>query len=253
MLYKWIRIAVVFPLLMLLLCGCKTEMSEPLPASSEVTSDDIMLESQNSSLAFSGSEAGQLLADVYLQNKENPAVVAYVNGEPIYQRDFLVAKKRAEISSTNAMSQISAMDQSEEEKTRLREQFAMPDDDSIVQDLIQGEVIRQEAERRHLTVSDEEACAYGENVYKQMQQAAADDPQNQPDLDLINAYMSALGLSPEEYFKTVAVEGYKSYLLKNKLYESVYAEFTEEQKSSENAYEDYIKTLVGQAEVTLEH
>lgn len=213
----------------------------------------MMLKSRNLSLAISGSEAERLLADVYLQNKENPAVVAYVNGEPIYQRDFLVAKKRAEITSANAISQISITENTEEDKTRLREQFAMPDDNSIVQDLIQGAVIRQEAERRHLTVSDEEACEYGENVYRQMQQAAANDPQNQPDLDLINAYMSTLGLSPEEYFKTIAIEGYKSYLLKDRLYESVYAEFTEEQKSSENAYEDYIKKLVERAEVTFEN
>ncbi len=237
-----------------MLSACRAETAAPISetASSTISFENIASDVEHPPLAISGTEAGQALADLYLQNKSNDTVIAYVNKEPIYQRDFLVAKKTAEITSAYALSQISDMDNSED-RARLEAQFAMPDDNTILQKLIKNAVMVQEAERRHITVSDDEACAYGEKTYKEMQEAAAANSQNQTDLDLINAYMTALNLSPEEYFQTVAKDGYKSYLMKEKLYESVYAAFTEEQKASETAYEDYINQLINQAEVVFEN
>lgn len=163
--------------------------------------------------------------------------VMTVNGSPITKRAILNTKVMLEMSSKSLVSEADARNR-----------------------LIEFTVLWQEAERRGIGASSEEAQQYAETM-KKMLQDAEKDPQNAPDnADLIIDYIQGTGQSLDAFFSDSTV-GYQKMLsvgnLRRSIYEEVSASLSdtapphEEANMVEAVFENLKRSLVEDADIQL--
>lgn len=242
--------------IMLLMCvGC---------GQSHVSDADLFsaVVSENSDASFNAehgideseqAEQAAELADIYFENQDNTTIVATVNGAPIYELSLLAAKKSNEITYQNAMEQIDTMDITDEEQERYRSQFSIKSDSELLDQLIQKEVIVQEANNLGIEVTDEEAADYARSTYQQLEELAeSGDAQNQNDYNFLNAYITTLGLTPEEYCQTVGIGPYKQAVYQQRLQEAFFADYSGDASTDQQTlYQNYIQSLVDNADMVI--
>lgn len=176
--------------------------------------------------------------------QNDKAVAATVNGEEIYESQIDIQLAFSELSYSLAAEQVENMGVSEEEKQRLLEQQknSQKTRDEMLEELVKQAVILQEAARRGITVSDEEAAAYASEQYALFKEAASENEQNAANDEFLQMYMQENGWTEEDYLKQVT-NVYKKLLIQNAFYKVL----SEEEKIDN--VDDYVNQLVAQATV----
>ena len=176
--------------------------------------------------------------------QNDKTVAATVNGEEIYESQIDIQLAFSELSYSLAAEQVENMGVSEEEKQRLLEQQknSQKTRDDILKELVKQAVILQEAARRGITVSDEEAAAYASEQYALFKEAASENEQNAANDEFLQMYMQENGWTEEDYLKQVT-NVYKKLLIQNAFYKVL-----SEEEKIDNVV-DYVNQLVAQATV----
>ena len=112
-------------------------------------------------------------------------------------------------------------------------------DKEIMDKFVRERVIQQEAERRGITATDEEAYELMDITYAKLidELVAA-----------IEEFADSLGLTMDEY-KQLSIDTYKEAVMGNKLHDELIAEAADSDMLPENYYEDYIDNLVKTAKI----
>ncbi|MGN0172121.1 MAG: SurA N-terminal domain-containing protein [Acutalibacteraceae bacterium] len=176
--------------------------------------------------------------------QNDKTVAATVNGEEIYESQIDIQLAFSELSYSLAAEQVENMGVSEEEKQRLLEQQknSQKTRDEMLEELVKQTVILQEAARRGITVSDEEAAAYASEQYALFKEAASENEQNAANDEFLQMYIQENGWTEEDYLKQVT-NVYKKLLIQNAFYKVL----SEEEKIDN--VDDYVNQLVAQATV----
>jgi len=191
------------------------------------------------------------------EGQEDKTVIATVNGEPIYKSSVEIKKNFYKLSTELSTKQINEMVISDDEKQVLLEKLSSTNsktDKEILDDLIKQKVVLQEAHKKGLTVSDDEAYQYAKEQIELCKKAGSDEnatETNKKNYEFMLAYMEEMQFTEAEYIDN-AKDSYKNMLEKGLLYKDFKEEYSKnngDENELENAIRNYEDELVSKAKI----
>ena len=187
---------------------------------------------------------------VYLENqkalREDNSVAAKVNGDPIYQWQIETIMNENNQALKYYRMNLDTMNQSEEAKANLLEIYQstlLLNKKDIMNDLIRDAVIQNEAGKRGLLISDEDALAAVKQVYE-------NNVKKTPELYAsAQMYMEVMNLSEDDYLR-MGMEDYKKEMGQASLYQQITAGVDTDAEKKE-AFNAAVDEGVHQADMTI--
>ena len=187
---------------------------------------------------------------VYLESlkalQEDTSVAAQVNGDPIYQWQIETKLNENEMALNSFRMNLDTTNQSEEEKANLLEIYQstlLLNKKDIMNDLIRDAVIHNEAGKRGLLISDEEALAAVKQVYE-------NNVKKTPELYAsVQMYMEVMNLTEDDYLRS-GMEDYKKEMGEASLYQQITAGLDTDEEKNE-AFHAAVEEWVEQADITI--
>jgi len=187
------------------------------------------------------------------EGRNDKTVAATVNGEPIYKSSVKFMKGFYKLSTALSTKQINEMDIPDEEKQVLLEKLANRDsqktDKQILEDLIKQKVVLQEAHKKGITVSDDQAYQYAKEQLELCKKAGLAEDATEEDkenYEFMLAYMEEMQLTEAEYINE-AKDAYKNMMERALLYndfKEAYLQNGGDENELENAMESYENELI---------
>lgn len=232
-------------------CSGHTPTASTSVASTSVPTTGAITEKTNDS-SNTTVDVEKALEDqrVYLENqktlREDTSVAAKVNGDPIYQWQIETKLNENEMALNNFRMNLDTTNQSEEEKANLLEIYQSTlvlNKKDIMNDLIRDAVIHNEAGKRGLLISDEDALAAVKQVYE-------NNVKKTPELYAsVQMYMEVMNLSEDDYLRS-GMEDYKKEMGQASLYQQITAGVDTDAKKKE-AFNAAVDEWVHQADITI--
>ena len=194
----------------------------------------------------------QYMIDLASINNMEEVVLVTVNGEPIFTRTLLAKKLGNERTVRNGLAQIDAMDISEQEKQEMRTQYVLKSDEEITEDLIEQELLLQEAKRRGIVVSIDTIYQQLESDYNLLVDCAengeGDEKQEaQVILEDTKTWMKAMDYDTVDEYLSATAEIMISYHMIVKLLEQEGANMND--TSEQSAYRLLVQQLKSNATI----
>ncbi len=181
---------------------------------------------------------------------EEGNVYVTVNSKPIYQGEIDRAMQTEQLLYEASVELIEAGGYlTEEEMAEYEAAYPPPTQEEVEQRLLREALLTGLAEERGLSVTEEEAREYADNINETLEAMAAEgDASAQYMLDSMEAYAAGMGMTYEEYTEEIVVPTWREELLREKLYDQVMAEAAQSPSAqSAEAQEDIWEAFVAQA------
>ena len=154
-------------------------------------------------------------------------VYATVNGRPVYQ-GYLTEEEMAEYEAA----------------------YPPPTQEEVEQRLLREALLTGLAEERGLSVTEEEAREYADNINETLEAMKAEgDASAQYMLDSLEAYAAGMDMTYEEYTEEILVPTWRDALLREKLYDRVIAEAAQSADAQEDIWEAFVAQAMAEAEI----
>lgn len=190
-------------------------------------------------------QAGERAADT-----ADGGVYALVNGRPVYQGQVERAMQTEALMYESSLQLIEIGGYlTEEEMAEYEAAYPPPTQEEVEQRLLRETLLTGLAEERGLSVTEEEAREYADNINETLEAMEAEgDASAQYMLDSLEAYAAGMGMTYEEYTEEILVPTWRDALLRDKLYDQVIAEAAQSPSTqSADAQEDIWEAFVAQA------
>lgn len=192
-------------------------------------------------------QAGETAADT-----ADGDVYATVNGRPVYQGQVERAMQTEELMYESSLQLIEIGGYlTEEEMAEYEAAYPPPTQEEVEQRLLREALLTGLAEERGLSVTEEEAREYADNINDTLEEMAeAGDAAAQYMLDSLETYAAGMGMTYAEYTEEILVPTWRDALLRDKLYDQVIAEAAQSpstQSADADAQEEIWEAFVAQA------
>ncbi|WP_326974920.1 SurA N-terminal domain-containing protein [Caproicibacter sp. BJN0012] len=175
------------------------------------------------------------------QTDSGEAVEAYVNGEPILKKTLDKA-----IGDTRKMEEITA-------RLFPSKQKSSKSESEVLDDLIKAKVLKQEAEKEGITVTDRDALdslrATDRQIQDLMENGSEEEKKNAKESwDTLTSVASALHESMDQYEKN-AVPTERNILIQNRLYQKYVAGHSSMTETKQEMWDGHVAELMKKADV----
>lgn len=193
-----------------------------------------------------------LLAGETAADTADGDVYATVNGRPVYQGQVERAMQTEELMYESSLQLIEIGGYlTEEEMAEYEAAYPPPTQEEVEQRLLREALLTGLAEERGLSVTEEEAREYADNINETLEAMEAEgDASAQYMLDSLETYAAGMGMTYEEYTEEILVPTWRDALLRDKLYDQVIAEAAQSpsaQSVDADAQEEIWEAFVAQA------
>ena len=187
------------------------------------------------------ADAGKSLKENY-QTAEN-VVVAKINGEPIYQHEVNLKKLINQISYDNLKDDPAYKDE------RLAASLAIKTEEEILTEIAQFRVVKKEAEKVGISVTQEEVVARQRESIKKLKQLVTMDYGDAKEKYEINQkFLEGLGVTEEEYINGIGAQIEIETMIKTQYITWFYQEEAKKREQNPNyktvSYIDYLDRLL---------
>ena len=125
-----------------------------------------------------------------------------------------------------------------------------PTQEEVEQRLLREALLTGLAEERGLSVTEEEAREYADNINETLEAMKAEgDASAQYMLDSLEAYAAGMDMTYEEYTEEILVPTWRDALLREKLYDRVIAEAAQSADAQEDIWEAFVAQAMAEAEI----
>ena len=172
-------------------------------------------------------------------------VYATVNGRPVYEGQVERAMQTEALMYESSLQLIEIGGYlTEEEMAEYEAAYPPPTQEEVEQRLLREALLTGLAEERGLSVTEEEAREYADNINDTLEEMAeAGDAAAQYMLDSLEAYAAGMGMTYAEYTEEILVPTWRDALLRSALCEQVEAE------EGPDAWEAFVQDALENAEI----
>lgn len=191
-------------------------------------------------------QAGETAADT-----ADGDVYATVNGRPVYQGQVERAMQTEALRYESSLQLIEIGGYlTEEEMAEYEAAYPPPTQEEVEQRLLREALLTGLAEERGLSVTEEEAREYADNINETLEAMEAEgDASAQYMLDSLEAYAAGMDMTYEEYTEEILVPTWRDALLRDKLYDQVIAEAAQSADAQEDIWEAFVAQAMAEAEI----
>lgn len=178
-------------------------------------------------------------------------VYATVNGRPVYQGQVERAMQTEQLMYESSLQLIEIGGYlTEEEMAEYEAAYPPPTQEEVEQRLLREALLTGLAEERGLSVTEEEAREYADNINETLEAMEAEgDASAQYMLDSLEAYAAGMDMTYEEYTEEILVPTWRDALLREKLYDQVIAEAAQSANAQEDIWEAFVAQAMAEAEI----
>ena len=188
--------------------------------------------------------------EVIRVNKEEEKTVLKVNDREITNIAIDLEVLADYESVKNSLSQIEEIYSTEEEKTEERKKYQYKTKEEIIQKIIRNTVQEQEAERRGIESSYENALEYAKESYNLLIEDMNNREEDKKMYEDINKYIEEMGYSSIDEYLDEEAKVFMKLEMITKLKSQVTESFSEKQKqNAEEEYEKFVDSLVKSAKI----
>ena len=172
-------------------------------------------------------------------------VYALVNGRPVYEGQVERAMQTEALMYESSLQLIEIGGYlTEEEMAEYEAAYPPSTQEEVEQRLLREALLTGLAEERGLSVTEEEAREYADNINDTLEEmAGAGDAAAQYMLDSLEAYAAGMGMTYAEYTEEILVPTWRDALLRSALCEQVEAE------EGPDAWEAFVQDALENAEI----
>lgn len=184
-----------------------------------------------------------------IKKSDQDEVIAQVNDKKIYKKDLQIALMLENLKYETAQDLLKDLPKDAQQITKVKATISKKTPREILNEMIEDEILFQQAQKEGEVFSKQEAEKYYNNVEKIIQNALSGNSQQNIDenskkvLDFLQAYKKGLGLSDEEYKQQCILAYQKMFTISRYLSKKQEEDKTKNPSATQEDIEKYIKEL----------